>query len=246
MKHSVTMRILAILLLIALAAGCMTGCSGAIEAYLEEVKINMNFDRVYVILEGDTMILTTEAAPFRPTVRFIWNKEWRKDITKVVIRDEMKPKNIEMWFRNMTSLETIEGLEKIDTSHMFFMTHLFLNCENLKNLEGITQWDTSRVEQMQRMFDGCKSLTALDLSSWDVGNVETMDKMFANSGLTEVLGIENWNVEVLESASGLFQNCGSLENVGDLNQWKDCDKLDADHAFDGCTSLPGQRPYWAE
>ena len=211
MKHTILTRILAVLLLAALAVGCFAGCGQVLEEYVDAVNVSMNLDRVYVIREGSIMYLTTEAALFRPTMRFLWNKAWRKDITKVVILDDMKPENMEMWFRNMPNLETIEGLEKIDTSHMTHMTHLFLNCEKLKAVEGLSQWDTASVIQMQRMFDGCKSLTELDLSGWDVSRVENMSKMFANSGLAHIRGLEDWNTNKLEKTQGMFEGSAVAE-----------------------------------
>lgn len=162
MKRREMIGIIALILVAALLVGYTVYwfIDGGFAELAEGIRMNsQKNDPVYVIVEGDTMILTTEFDFFRPTLRSVLYRPWRSSITKVIIRDNIKSRGIRLWFRNMTSLESIEGLEKLDVSHVGNLEYMFLNCKNLKHVDGIEQWDTSRVKHMKGMFQGCASMT---------------------------------------------------------------------------------------
>ena len=52
---------------------------------------------------------------------------------------------------------------------------------NLESIEGLDNIDTSNAKNMNSAFAYCTKLTSLDLSSWDVSNVETFFFMFASN-----------------------------------------------------------------
>lgn len=78
-------------------------------------------------------------------------------ITRVLITDQIVPKSMDGWFRDMVHLQQIDGLEKVLTHHVTDMNHLFAGCARLKevNIEG---WDVSAVTDFTGIFDGCQAL----------------------------------------------------------------------------------------
>ncbi len=79
-------------------------------------------------------------------------------ITHVVILDKIYPDSTADWFRNMTSLRSIDGLGNLSIEHVTNMSNMFNGCTRLVELE-IGGWDVSGVEDMTGMFDGCDALS---------------------------------------------------------------------------------------
>lgn len=93
------------------------------------------------------------------------------------------PTSIGCWFYNCQNLETIEGLENINTSNVVYMYSMFVNCFQLKTLI-FDKWDVSKVADMSDMFYNCSSLTTIYCDSeW---NCETSTDMF--TGCTSLKG----------------------------------------------------------
>ena len=216
--------------------------------YLYELLWNFDADEghAYCQLQGTTLIVANRPGFGKKWLGSSEMEEWNESVTKVVIKDEIAPLSIHSWFRNMTNLKTIEGLEKLDMSRTTYIQCMFENCKSLKKLDGIDGWDTSSLVNVDRMFSGCESLTYLDLSNWDMRNVESLLGMFSFSGLVEVKGMENWNITKLYSATRIFYGCKNLQKIGNLNNWKVANNFSGFYAFYGCTSLRTIRPYWAD
>ena len=229
-------QIISVILLFAIALSCFTGCSSWNQTNTYQGE-TLDEQDVYVIHDGTTMILTTTPGLFRPHISRVQDEEWRNEITKVIIRDNIKTWDIDYWFRDMPNLVTIEGLEKLDTSQVPFFTQMFSGCKSLRNISGISQWDTSAAEYMSEMFYGCQSLTTLDLSGWDVSHVNDMYSMFAYSGLVEIKGMDNWNTASLHSVTSMFKDCKNLKNIGNLENWDMSYVGSMQSMFEGCESL---------
>jgi len=87
------------------------------------------------------------------------------------------PTSIVSWFYNCQALETIEGLENLNTSNVVYMYSMFVNCFQLKTLI-FDKWDVSKVADMSDMFYNCSSLTTIYCDSeW---NCKTSTDMFTN------------------------------------------------------------------
>ena len=225
-----------LVLLAVIIAVCLQGC----------VEPEADKGVAYVKQEGTTLVISSKPGSGKVDIDSTTFDEWRSDITKVIIEDDIAPIYTSNWFAGMSNLTTIEGLENLDMSHVTDMQGMFDGCRSLQTLDGISAWDTSSVTQMGRVFNGCKSLTVLDLSGWDVSNVRNISFMFANSGLTEVKGMGSWDVAKVRCADGLFRQCTNLQSVGDLNQWEFPEDYQAYFAFYNCTALLHNPPYWAE
>ena len=87
------------------------------------------------------------------------------------------PTSIGSWFYNCQALETIEGLENLNTSNLQFAFSMFVNCVSLKVLD-LSSWDMSKVTDMTEMFYNCSALTTIYSSgAW---NCEASTDMFTN------------------------------------------------------------------
>ena len=83
--------------------------------------------------------------------------EKERPVTRVLITDQLVPKSMAGWFRDMVHLQEITGLEKIRTHHVTDMNHLFAGCARLKEIN-IDGWDVSAVTDFTGIFDGCQAL----------------------------------------------------------------------------------------
>ena len=78
----------------------------------------------------------------------------------------------------MNNVTTIKGLEYIDYSDLYDLSHTFENCSSLLNLD-ITHMDISNVKTMNSMFKNCTSINKIYVGSgFDASSVSEGDDMF--------------------------------------------------------------------
>ena len=133
-----------------------------------------------------------------------WNS-YRAQIEKVVFLDEISPLTVSYWFYNCTALQTIEGLELLDTSDANSMEAMFMNCSEITSLD-LSALDTSNVTSTFTMFYGCSNLASLDLSSFNMANNTFPVYMFKGCNALSSLTLgENFvfgnNTELCEAPS---------------------------------------------
>lgn len=103
------------------------------------------------------------------------------NVTKVVFDEsfaQVRPKSLFDWFFYCENLETVEGLENLNTSETTTMAGLFCNCTKLTSLD-LSGFDTQNVTNMNYMFSGCSNLQTITVGSgWTVAGVTESDDMF--------------------------------------------------------------------
>ena len=93
-------------------------------------------------------------------------------------------------FSGFTVVQSISGLELLNTSVATNMNGMFKGNESLSSIKGLSVWDTSSVVDMASMFRDSK-LTELDLSDWDTTSVKQMGSMFYNTNIQQItLGVK--------------------------------------------------------
>ncbi|EHG22877.1 hypothetical protein HMPREF9332_01082 [Alloprevotella rava F0323] len=153
----------------------------------------------------------------------IWSGTWTKPETEVttVIFDasfkNYRPKNTKCWFLNITNLETIKGIENLNTSEVTTMRSMFEKCEKLSTLN-LSNFNTENVQNMEDMFEHCHNLTSLNLSSFDTKNVTTMRGMFTHCHNLTSLNISSFNTENVTNMSAMFYECEKLASL-DLSKF---------------------------
>ena len=165
-----------------------------------------------------------------------WCVLW--DITKVVFDSSFanaRPVSTWGWFSELGGLNTIEGLEYLNTSEVRDMGYMFNGCYSLDSLD-LSHFDTSKVTNMESMFCGCSSLDCIDLSHFNTSNVANMNSMFgACSGLTS-LDVSGFNTANVIDMGWMFAYCTSLTSL-DLNSFNTSKVKSLYGLFSGCTSL---------
>lgn len=172
------------------------------------------------------IIIQNELKPIENAIReYDESAEQDKSVMSYIVENESAPSTYTAYlqsngklFLNPNSsnlflifrkLETIEGMENIDTSKVTNMSAMFGGCDSLNSID-ISHFNTINVTDMNSMFIRCRNLTSLDLKSFDTTNVTNMN--------------------------GMFKECNSLTSI-DLSSLKTENVLDMGHMFYGCSSL---------
>ncbi|MBQ1585556.1 MAG: BspA family leucine-rich repeat surface protein, partial [Muribaculaceae bacterium] len=164
-----------------------------------------------------------------------------QDVTQVVFDPSFanaRPTSTSDWFDSMTNLESITGMNYLNTSEVTSMAWMFLGCRKLTSLD-VSHFNTSKVIYMTQMFYRCIGLTSLDLSSFNTSKVIDMQSMFEESNKLRTIYVgSGWSTTAVASSTNMFYNCTSL--VGGKGTTYDASNIDAAYAhIDGGPSNPG-------
>ncbi len=157
---------------------------------------------------------------------------------------DARPTTTYAWFRGMSLLRPVEGLEYLNTSEVTSMKHMFYNCNELRNLD-LSHFNTAKVTDMSGMFSLCVYLTSLDLSTFNTANVEAMDSMFhACISLQTIYVGDGWSTAAVTESRKMFNDC--IDLAGDKGTSYDNNHIDKEYAHvDGGPSDPGYLSYIA-
>ena len=134
------------------------------------------------------------------------------NIKHIVINESFEtftPTKLNSFFSGLTKLETITGLEYLNTANVTDMSLLFNNCQKLTSLD-VTHFNTAKVTNMYRMFNAC-GLTSLDLSNFNTAKVENMELMFSGcSNLKTIYASDKFKTAAVTKSKNMFLGCSSL------------------------------------
>ena len=139
------------------------------------------------------------------------------------------------WFRDFIKLETVTGLENLNTQNVTNMNYMFYGCSGLQSLD-VGKFNTQNVTNMNCMFYGCSSLQSLDLSKFDTQNVTSMGYMFYGCSSLQTLDVSNFNTENVTSMYNMFYGCSSLKSL-DVSNFNTQNVTSMGYMFYGCSSL---------
>ena len=119
-----------------------------------------------------------------------------------------------IWAGTLKEANTLVKKAKFDASKDYLPTSIgswFYNCQALETVEGLENLNTSNVQYAFSMFVNCVSLKVLDLSSWDMSKVTDIAEMFYNcSALTTIYSSGAWKCE---ASNDMFTNCDALQGA---------------------------------
>ena len=125
----------------------------------------------------------------------MFGSSYLRDIKHIVINESFKtftPTTLSCFFAALSELETITGLEYLNTAN---------------------------VTDMSSLFDHCQKLTSLDLSNFNTAKVTNMNRMFSNcSNLKTIYASDKFTTAAVTESENMFSYCGSLS--GDID-WSD-------------------------
>ena len=159
-------------------------------------------------------------------------------IKNIVFEESFKtyaPTSLKNFFYNCTSLETISGLEYLNTANITDMGSMFQDCYNLKSLD-LTKFDTKNVSSMYFMFYNCPNLTSLDLTNFNTKNVKNMNGMFGDCTHLTSLDLTNFNTAKVTNMGNMFLVCSNLTSL-DLTNFNTAKVTDMHGMFNGCSAL---------
>ena len=124
-----------------------------------------------------------------------------RDIKHIVINESFKtftPTTLSSFFAFLAELETITGLEYLNTAN---------------------------VTDMSLLFDHCQKLTSLDLSNFNTAKVTNMNRMFSNcSNLKAIYASDKFKTAAVTKSENMFSYCNSLSGDIDWTSDKATDK----------------------
>ena len=160
------------------------------------------------------------------TVKHIVFDESFKDYT---------PTTLARFFRSQEALETIEGLQYLNTSKATDMLEMFAYCKKLTTLD-LSKFNTDNVTSMAGMFSSCSALTNLDLSSFNTEKVEYMASMFFECTHLASVNLSSFNTANVTKMFTMFRDCPNLTTL-DLSSFNTGKVDDITWMFNGCGRL---------
>ena len=145
------------------------------------------------------------------------------------------PTSLKDFFISCNALETISGLEYLNTANVENMSYMFYDCSALKSLD-LTNFNTANVTYMYGMFDGCSALESLNLTNFNTTNVENMSSMFYDCSALKSLDLTNFNTAKVEYMNNMFDGCAALESLN-LTNFNTAKVEYMNYMFDGCSAL---------
>ena len=122
------------------------------------------------------------------------------------------PSSLDEFFSNLLTLETIKGLEYLNTEKVTDMYRMFYKCSSLTSLD-VTHFNTANVTDMSYMFYKCSSLTSLDVTHFNTANVTDMSYMFSSCSSLTTLDVTHFNTANVTNMSTMFYNCSKLTSL---------------------------------
>ena len=142
---------------------------------------------------GETLPKNSAWVEDKMTVATIINNLANGNIKHIVFDKSFStytPTTLYSFFGRLTRLETITGLEYLNTANVTNMSAMFFNCSSLTSLD-VTHFNTAKVTDMGYMFYNCSSLTTIYASSKFVTpQVSRSLNMFYNC--KKLKGEEEW------------------------------------------------------
>lgn len=178
------------------------------------------------------------------------------------------PTSLYCFFKRLPKLETITGLEylntekvtdmcdmfsgcssltsldvsKFNTANVTIMYRMFASCSKLTSLD-VRNFGTANVKNMNSMFTGCSELTSLDVSNFNTANVMNMYRMFAYCSKLTSLYLTNFNTEKVTNMQNMFSDCRALTTIYSSSKFVTTLVTNSRDMFDSCEKLKGEEEW---
>ena len=176
---------------------------------------------------GETLPSNSVVVKDRMTVAAINNKLGNGTIVHIVFDKSFStytPTTLRAFFSNLLKLETITGLEYLNTEKVTGMSRMFIGCSALLSLD-VTNFNTANVTDMSYMFSDCVALTSLYLTNFNTEKVTNMVSMFAYCrALTTIYASSKFVTTKVTNSSNMFYNCNKLKGEEECTDDKATDK----------------------
>ena len=187
---------------------------------------------------GETLPSNSAWVKDKTTVAII-NKDLGKGTIVHIVFDKsfstFTPTSLWNFFRDLTKLETITGLEYLNTEKATDMSNMFYSCSSLTSLD-VTHFNTANVTDMSNMFYSCSSLTSLDVSHFNTEKVTSMYSMFSYCSSLTSLDVTHFNTANVTDMSYMFSGCSKLTSL-DVTNFNTMNVTNMESMFYNCSAL---------
>ena len=187
---------------------------------------------------GETLPKNSAWVINKKSVAFINEKLGNGTIVHIVFDKSFStytPTSLFRFFKNLTKLETITGLEYLNTAKVTDMSYMFDNCSSLTSLD-VTHFNTANVTNMSSMFSSCPSLTSLDVTHFNTAKVTDMSYMFCRCLSLTSLDVTYFNTTNVTDMSYMFSRCVALTSLY-LTNFNTEKVTDMNNMFSYCRAL---------
>lgn len=187
---------------------------------------------------GETLPENSAWVEDKMTVADINNNLGKGTIVHIVFDKSFStytPTTLYGFFKNLKKLETITGLEYLNTEKATDMSNMFSFCLRLTSLD-ITNFNTANVTDMSYMFNSCTKLTSLDVTNFNTAKVKNMIRMFSNCQALTSLNVTNFNTEKIPDMSYMFSQCKQLTSL-DVTNFNTVNVTNMSYMFTSCRAL---------
>ena len=226
-----------LLMLLLLPAGMVAQTSASSSKYIatyESSTQTLTFKKNV----GETLPSNSAWVEDKMTVEDI-NKNLENGIIVHIVFDKSfstyTPTSLSYFFNRLTKLETITGLEYLNTEKVTDMSCMFYSCSSLTSLD-VTHFNTANVTNMRYMFYICSSLTSLDVTHFNTANVTDMRGMFSSCSKLTSLDVTHFNTANVTDMSFMFYSCSSLTSL-DVTHFNTANVTNMCYMFYICSSL---------
>ena len=148
------------------------------------------------------------------------------------------PTSLYCFFEDLKKLETITGLEYLNTEKVTDMYSMFYNCSSLTSLD-VTHFNTAKVTNMRYMFYNCKALTSLDVTKFNTEKVTNMNRMFSNCSSLTSLNLTKFNTAEVTDMRQMFNECSTLTTIYASDKFVTTNVEKGSNMFSNCINLKG-------
>ena len=148
------------------------------------------------------------------------------------------------FFKNCSGLETISGLEYLNTANVTDISYMFAYCSQLSSLN-LSNFNTTKVKNMYSMFYYCSQLSSLDLSNFNTANVKNMSYMFNKCQNLSSLDLSMFNTANVTNMSDMFAGSSTLQTIYASDNFVVTGITNKNYKtglFTGCEALKGTLP----
>ena len=139
------------------------------------------------------------------------------------------------WFSGMRELQSITGMNYLNTSQVTIMRNMFMGCSRLTTLD-LSNFNTSQVSDFFQMFGDCSGLAFLDVNNFNTANATTLRAMFNRcSGLTS-LDLSHFSTAKVTNMGNMFSGCSRLSSLN-LSGFSTANVEYTNSMFNGCSEL---------
>lgn len=231
---------LMLLMLLLLPAGMVAQTSASSSKYIATYDSDtetLTFEK----LAGETLPENSAWVKDKQTVAAINKNLGNGTIVHIVFDKSFStytPTSLYCFFEDLKKLETITGLEYLNTEKVTDMYSMFYNCSSLTSLD-VTHFNTAKVTNMRYMFYNCKALTSLDVTKFNTEKVTNMNRMFSNCSSLTSLNLTKFNTAEVTDMRQMFNECSTLTTIYASDKFVTTNVEKGSNMFSNCINLKG-------